>query len=87
MSSFSIKPERKERIGYTVVVVIIYILYISVVLTLAGVRPLTLLSKHVKQSTLSTHSALEWLPALVTLIINQLENNAWTFAKHLSPMV
>ena len=60
---------------------------ISIVLTLAGVRPLTLLSKHVKQSTLSTHSALEWLPALVTLIINQLENNAWTFAKHLSPMV
>ena len=65
----------------------ITLLSISVVLTLAGVRPLTLLSQHVKQSTLSTHSALEWLPALVTLIINQLENNAWTFAKHLSPMV
>ena len=59
----------------------------SVVLTLAGVRPLTLLSQHVKQSTLSTHFALEWLPALVTLITTQLENNVWTFAKLLSPMV
>ena len=52
-----------------------------------GVRPLTLLSQHVKHTALSTHYSLTWLPALVTMIItNQLESNAWTSARHPSPM-
>ena len=52
-----------------------------------GVRPLTLLSQHVKHTALSTHYSLTWLSALVTMIItNQLESNAWTSARHPSPM-
>ena len=50
-------------------------------------RPLTLLSHHVKQTALSTHYPLTWLPALVTMITNQLKSNAWTTARHLSPLV
>ena len=44
-------------------------------------------SQHVKHSALSTHCLLTWLPALVTMITNQSESNAWTSARHLSPLV
>ena len=57
----------------------------SWVRTFARVRPLTLLSQHVKQATLTP--SLKWLPALVTLTTNQLEDNAWISARRLSPGV
>ena len=59
----------------------------SWVRTFARVRPLTLLSQHAKQATATLTPSLKWLPALVTLITNQLEGNAWISAKHLSPVV
>ena len=60
---------------------------ISCSLSSARVRGLTLLLKHVKQTTLAPHKSLEWPSGTVMMIFSRLGDNAWKFARHLSPAV
>ena len=60
---------------------------ISCSLSSARVRGLTLLLQHVKQTTLAPHKSLEWPSATVMMIFSRLGDNAWKFARHLSPAV